>query len=125
MTDIYKQGLFLGLRFEFKGVRTIEDLTSLKVEELDTIYGALSDEKDKRPRRSLLATNDDTDDVLDLQLAIIKDIVDTKQAEKMAKQSARERAAQRQKILGVLASKEQTDLEGKSTEELRQMLEGL
>lgn len=125
MTDIYKQALMTGLRFQTtKGVLSTEDLMSLSINQLDAVYSQLSDEKDKRPRRSLLATKDATDS-LDLQIAIVTDIVETKLTEQQAKQDAKNKASQRQTILAVLASKQQSDLESKTPAELQAMLEAL
>jgi hypothetical protein len=125
MTDIYKQALMTGLRFQTtKGVLSTEDLMSLSISQLDAVYSQLSDEKDKRPRRSLLATKDAADN-LDLQIAIVTDIVETKLAEQQAKQDANNKASQRQTILAVLASKQQSDLESKTPAELQAMLEAL
>lgn len=52
----------------------------------------------------------------------MKDVIETKMAEQEARENQQAKDAKRQQLIDLLAKKEQSELEGKSTEELRKML---
>lgn len=64
-------------------------------------------------------------DIVNLQIEIIKYIVEQKQAEQLAKQTEIEKQQQKQKILEILSRKQDDDLQNKSIEDLLKMLENL
>lgn len=122
--DIFEKATRLKLRFNFKGILTVEDLWDLKLNELDMIYKELNQQKKLQEEESLL-TNNLINDVLNLQINLVKYIVEQKQAEQLAKQTEIEKQQQKQKILEILARKQDDDLQNKSTEDLLKMLENL
>ena len=122
--EMFEKAIRLKLRFNFKGVLTVEDLWDLKLNELDMIYKDLNQQKKLQEEESLL-TNNLINDVLNLQINIIKYVVEQKQAEQLAKQTEIEKQQQKQKILEILARKQDDDLQNKSTEDLLKMLENL
>ena len=89
------------MRFPYKGQATVEDLWDLPVTELDKIFKIL------------------------VRIGIIKYIVSVKLEEKKEAELAKERKEQKQRIMKVLASKQDEELKGKSVEELEKMLEEL
>ena len=122
--DILEKAIRLKLRFNFKGMLTVEDLWDLRLNELDTIYKELNQQKKLQESESLL-TNNLINDIVNLQIEIIKYVVEQKQAEQLAKQTEIEKQQQKQKILEILSRKQDDDLQNKSTEDLLKMLENL
>jgi len=113
------------LRFPFKGMISVEDLWDLNVEGLDTVYKTLNKQKKQSDEDSLLGSKTSEDVTLDVQLDIVKYIFEVKVAELEAKKTERERKEQKQKIMAILANKEEQELQGKSVEELKQMLDNM
>lgn len=113
------------LRFPFKGMISAEDLWDLNVESLDTVYKTLNKQKKQDNEESLLETKTSEDVMLDTQLAIVKHIFETRVAEINKKKVEQEIKAQKQKIMSILASKEDQELQNKSIEELKEMLSNM
>lgn len=110
------------VRFPYRGLITVEDLWDLSVESLDTVYKALNKQKKQADEESLLETKTSEDVMLDTQLAIVKYIFETKVAEINARKSEQERKEYNQKIMAIIASKEEQALQDKSIDELKKML---
>lgn len=113
------------LRFPFKGLIDVEQLWDLNVQDLDTVYKTLNAQAKEAKEESLLATKSANDLTLEVQIEIVKHIVATKIAEKEAHNKSIENAAERQKILAILADKRDAALKDKSEEELLEMLKKL
>lgn len=113
------------MRFPYKGLATVEDLWDLPVTELDKIYKSLNTKAKQAQEESLLEVKTSEDEELTAQIEIIKYIVSVKLEEKKAAEMARERKEQKQKIMSILASKQDEALHGKSIEELEKMLDEL
>ena len=112
-------------RFEYKGLITLEDLWDLEVEELDEIYKNLNSHKKQLREDSLLETKTKEDDLLETKIQIIKHIVETKQEEKNMLKLSAERKEKKKVIMAILATKQNSELENKSSEELKEMLNSL
>lgn len=113
------------MRFPYKGLATVEDLWELSVTELDKIYKSLNAKTKQAQEESLLEVKTSEDETLTAQIEIIKHIVSVKLEEKKAAKMAKERKEQKQKIMSILASKQDEALQGKSIEELEKMLDEL
>ena len=113
------------MRFPYKGLATVEDLWDLSVTELDKIYKSLNAKAKQAQEESLLEVKTSEDEELTVQIEIIKYIVSVKLEEKKAAEMAKERKEQKQKIMSILASKQDEALQGKSIEELEKMLDEL
>lgn len=113
------------MRFPYKGLATVEDLWDLPVTELDKIYKSLNAKAKQAQEESLLEVKSSEDEELTVQIEIIKYIVSVKLGEKKAAEMAKERKEQKQKIMSILASKQDEALQGKSIEELEKMLDEL
>lgn len=113
------------MRFPYKGQATVEDLWDLSMTELDKIYKTLNAQQKRAQEDSLLDTKSEEDEELAAQIEIVKYIFTVKQEEKKAAETARERKEQKQKIMAILASKQDEALHGKSIEELEKMLDEL
>lgn len=112
-------------RFPFKGLVSTEDLFDLKVEDLDEIFKTLNSQLKRVKEESLLDTKTKEDKEIDVKIEIVKYIVTTKLAEKELHLKAREQKEQKQKILAILSTKQNEDLQNKSVEELKAMLNEL
>lgn len=113
------------MRFPYKGQATVEDLWDLSMTELDRIYKTLNAQQKRMQEDSLLDTKSEEDEELTAQIGIVRYIFTVKQEEKKAAETARERKEQKQKIMAILASKQDEALHGKSIEELKKMLDEL
>ena len=125
MDQMYEKAIREKIRFEYKGLLTIEDLWDLDVTELDEIYKELNAQKRQASEDSLLEAKTVEDDVLIVKIDIIKHIVKTKQEEKNARKLVAERKEKKEKIMTILARKQDSELEEKSSEELQQMVDSL
>lgn len=112
-------------RFPFKGTISVEDLWDLSVQQLDGIFKNLKSQEKAVQEESLLETRTPEDEVLKTKIEIIRHIVSVKLEEANQAERAKEIHDQRQKILGVLADKQDEDLRNKTPDELRAMLEQL
>lgn len=112
-------------RFNYKGVMTVEDLWSLRVEDLDAIFKALNRQKKTADEDSLLATKSAEDQDLANKIDIVRYIVSVKLAEAAERVSAAEKKAQRDKIMEIVAKKKDKALEDMGIEDLMKKLEEL
>lgn len=112
-------------RFPFRGSISVEDLWDLTPENLDTIFKTLNSQKKKANEESLLSTNTSEDFELNTMIAIVKHIVSVKLDEINARNRAKAKREQQQKILSILNAKEDEALQNKSIDELQAMLENL
>lgn len=112
-------------RFPFKGLISAEDLWDLSVSNLDLIFKLLNSRLKQASEESLLDEKTDVDAELELQIEIIKHIVGIKLEESAAKAKAKEQKEKKQKIMEIIESKQDSELLGKSVEELKLMLDEL
>ena len=112
-------------RFPFRGMVSVEDLFDLSTENLDLVFKALNAQKKAVNEESLLNTATDEDVELNIKINIVKHIVATKLAEAAARQEARAKKEQKQKIMAILETKQNEALGNKSIEELQAMLASL
>ena len=112
-------------RFPYKGLISVEDLWDLSVQQLDGIFKTLKSQEKAAQEESLLSTRTPEDDILATKIDIVRHIVGVKLEEADQVKRAKEAHDQRQKILGILADKQDEDLRNKTPEELKAMLEQL
>lgn len=113
------------MRFPFKGLISVEDLWDLNVRDLDSVFKTLNASVKRTQEESLLATKSEEDKNLMTQIEIVKYIVSVKLAEAEAIQNAKELSERKQKLMELIAAKQDEDLRGKSVEELKAMLSEL
>ena len=109
-------------RFPFKGVISTEDLWDLSVESLDNVFKTLNSEMKKTKEESLLSTKSKDDEVLELKIEIVKHIVAVKQEEKEATERKFLDRERNQKIMSIIAAKQDEQLHNMSVEELQKLL---
>jgi hypothetical protein len=73
MSDIYKQALRQNLRFAFKGLRSVEELWELRLEDLDEIFQGLNISRKAKLEESLLSKRTSEATELDLKIEIINE----------------------------------------------------
>ena len=112
-------------RFPYKGLVSTEDLWDLSVQSLDLVFKSLNAAAKKYQEESLLKTRDEQEEILARKIEIVKDIVAVKQEEIEAMKLAQEKKAQKQRILEIIARKEDDALQNMSLEELQKMAEDL
>lgn len=122
--NIFEKATKQKIRFDYKGSVSVEDLWELDVNELDDIFKKLNGQI-KLSEVSLLDKKDREDTLINTQIKIVKEIVATKLAEKDARLLLIEKKEKKQKILAIMASKEDDALEKKSPAALKKMLDEL
>ena len=112
-------------RFPFKGQITTEDLWDLSLQDLDRVFKALNAEAKQSQEESLLKVSDKQAETLERKIEIVKHIVAVKQAEIIAIKEAADRKAQKQRIMEIIAKKEDDTLQNMSLDELKKMAENM
>lgn len=124
---MYKEASREKLRFSTqKGLLSVEQLWDLRLAPLATIVRNLKKElkKDNDDDLSFLDENSKpVDAILELKFKIAKDIYLVKKGERDALASEAEKKAHNQKILELIAKKQEESLQGKSVEELEALLQ--
>lgn len=121
-TNIFEYAVRNKVRFPFRGMISSEDLWDLSLTNLDSIYKELNKQVKQSEEESLLTTKENVDITLEIQIAIVKHIVTVKLAEKEAKEKAVAKKAQKQRIMSIIATKEDEALQNSSVDELKKML---
>lgn len=113
------------VRFPFKGLISTEDLWDLSLTNLDSIFKTLNKQVKLSEEESLLNAKTTEDKELDVQIAIVRYIVHVKLAEHEAGEKAAVKKAQKQKIMSIMAAKQDEALHNSSIEDLQKMLDEL
>lgn len=112
-------------RFPFKGQVATEDLWDLSLIELDSIYKTLNKEVKARDEESLLVVDATKKNETNTKIDIIRYIVAIKLTEAEAKKQAAAKKAEKDKILAILAEKQDEELKNLTVEELKARLNNL
>lgn len=124
-TNIFEYATRNKVRFSYKGLISVEDLWDLSVTALDSIYKELNKKVKQSQEESLLAIKSEVDEKLEVMITIVKHIVEVKLAEQDARDKAAAKKEQRQKIMSIMAKKQDESLENASMEDLQKMLDEL
>lgn len=129
--DIFKYAAQNALRFPFRGNITVEDLFKLRLEDLDIVYKTLGSAYYK-------IVGDDCDSLIDtdktnseeaqrlkVSMDIVKEIFNDKKDFYDKAQKQLEKRQKMQKIMDIMAQKEDDALMAKSLEELQKELDSL
>ncbi len=123
--NIFELASRMKIRFAYRGMITVEDLWDLSVQELDRIFQKLNKALKESKEESLLSPQAKEDSELAIAVAIVRHIVEVKLAEAAVALAAVERKAKKEKILSILADKQDDSLRNMSQEDLTKMLEDL
>jgi len=124
MTNIFEQATKMHLRFQHRGMLSVEDLWELDLAELDMIYRGLREQQKTEQQDSLL-DNSSVNTKLALRVEIVKYIFGVKQAANEARKLAAANAVRKQQLLEVLARKQAAGLEEMTEAEIRAAIEAL
>lgn len=113
------------VRFPFKGVISVEDMWDLNLMSLDSVFKTLNSQLKQVKEESLLNVKTKQDEILDLQIEIVKYIVKVKQEEDLLRLQANEKREKKQKLMGILSEKQDSELHNKTVDEIKAMLEEL
>jgi uncharacterized membrane protein len=125
MEKMFEFALKNKVRFPYKGLVSVEDLFDLSVRDLDGIFKTLNAQVKKSQEESLLATKTKEDETLAIQIEIVKHIVKTKLDEAETAKQSKELKEKKQKIMEMIAAKQDESLRNASVEELQAMLANL
>ena len=119
---MFEKALRLKLRFSYNGLISVEDLWDLSLTALDAIYKNVSAGLQALNQDSLLQKRTKETDLAELRLEIVKHVFMTKQAEAAARADVAEKRAKKQKLMELVAEKQDEVLKGKSVEELNALI---
>ena len=125
MSNMFEKAVKGKYRFPYKGQIAVEDLYDLPLRSLDTVFKTLNAEVKKTDEESLLQTKSVEDDILATKIEIVKYIFNEKLEEKKNQQEAAERKEKKQKIMQIIATKQDEALQNASVEDLQKMLDEL
>ncbi len=119
----YKEASRLGLRINTnKGALSVEQLWSLTLPQLDELAVSLEENVEKSISKTFLKKRTNKNKLAQLSFDIVLDILQTKMAEAEELQSASEIKKHNDKILTLIAEKQEADLKNLSAEELQALL---
>lgn len=120
--DMFAMATKMKYRFPFRGMISVEDLWDLPLSQLDIVFKNLNKDVKQSQEESLMATPNVEDAELFTKIEIVRFIFDAKRAEAEAHKAAAANAEKRQRILEVLAQKQDSALQDMSEEDLLKAL---
>jgi len=123
--NFFEMAVKTKMRFPYKGSISVEDLYDLEIKELDLIFKTLNSQLKQIKEESLLETKSMEDQILDVKIQIVKHIFNIKQEEEAKRIKAKENKEKKQRLMEILANKEDQDLLNKSKEDIQKMLNEL
>lgn len=121
---MYKEALQKKLRFKTnKGMITTEDLFDLSLQNLDTLAIMLDKKISEAPKKSFIEELPAEENDDELRFNIVKDVINIKLKARKDNIDKAQADAQKKRILEILAKRKDEELEKKSTEELRAMIQ--
>lgn len=129
MLNVFEQATKQRLRFPQPanrgGVINTEDLWALSLEDLDDIAKALNKKVKESSEESFIKKQSTADKKASLQLEVVVSIINTKLKEEERRKNAAERKTKRDKILALMAEKQDTAMAKKSLASLQAELDKL
>lgn len=121
--NIFISALAQKLRFPFKGSISTEDLFSLGLTDLDFLYKTLTTREKEISGDGLIKKANPAAKVLELQIAVVKEVFDYRQAEINAKKAKAEVRQRNARIRELIAEKEDEALKNLSADELKKLIQ--
>lgn len=122
---LFEKASRLKLRFEHKGLCSVEDLWDLPLESLNSIFKQLNRQVKDSKEEDLLEKKTKEDEALELQLEVVRHVVAVRLAEQKAREQEAEKTVKKQRILGIIAEKQDASLRDLPIEELSKMVNDL
>lgn len=126
--DLFEFASRKKLRFlSSKGLLSVEDLWDLNLDSLNNIAKSINKKIKESGEEDFINKNSKSSEEVSLQISleIVKHIINVKLDEKNERLAKAEKAERRRKILEALEKAENRDLESKSIDELKKMLDDL
>ena len=124
-TNIFEAASKNKYRYPYKGMITTEDLWDLTPTQLDIVYKALNKGVSEAQVSSLMCKVTEVDAELLNKIEIVKYIFNAKEAEAEARKNDAAKHAKKQRILDILAQKQEDALQSMSEDDLKKMLDEL
>ena len=124
-TNIFETASKNKYRYPYKGMITTEDLWDLTPTQLDIVYKALNKGVSEAQVSSLMCKVTEVDAELLNKIEIVKYIFNAKEAEAEARKNDAAKHAKKQRILDILAQKQEDALQSMSEDDLKKMLDEL
>lgn len=122
--DIYKDAAKAKLRVSTnKGLLSSEQLFELSIEELDALAVQLDEAYKESGKKSFLEKKSVKDKGVKLAFDVVFDVLQTKIEEKEKADKEKSKKENNERILEIIADKEDKSLQGKSITELKKMLQ--
>ena len=128
---MFEKASRLKLRFTTsKGDVTVEDLWDMKLTrrngfDLDSVAKSLNTAVKESGEESFVLKRNTKNAILDLKFEIVKHIIKVKMDEAEVAEKSAENKSKKETILGIIANKQNEELQGKSVEELTKMASSL
>jgi hypothetical protein len=121
--EMYKQAVKEKLRVQTtKGLLSVEQLWDLSTTDLDALAVSLDEEYKSSGKKSFLIAKSVKDKTAKLKFDVVLDILTTKVEEQQALSDAKDIKEHNQKILQLIADKQDESLKGKTVKQLEAML---
>lgn len=121
--DNFKLASQSKLRFQSnKGLLSTEQLWDLNLTDLDSLAVSLENEYNESGKKSFLVKRSVKDKTTKLKFDIVLDVLQTKSDEMAEAQQKAEDKAHNNKIIALIAEKQDDELKGKSVKQLENML---
>lgn len=120
--NIFINALAQKLRFPYKGSISTEDLFSLSLTELDSLYKNLKNDSDKLSGDGLIKKVNPAAKTLELQIAVVTEVFKYKQEANAAKRSKEEARQKNARIRELIAKKKEAALENMGIDDLEKLL---
>jgi len=120
--DIFKYAIKNKLRFNYKGVCTVEDLYDIPLTSLDRMYGELKKQQKGFGEDSLLNKKSSEEKEVGIKIEIIENIVADRLADIDKAKKAQQTRERNRRIAEIIADKEDAALHEMSLEDLKAML---
>lgn len=114
------------LRFSTdRGTLSVEDVWDLNLTQLNTLAKSLNRKNKEAAEEDFLSTKSEVDTLDKLRFDIVIYILETKKAENVARDEAKNKKAKREEIMTIIQQKQVEAQKGKSIEELMKELDAL
>lgn len=120
--DIFKYAVKNKLRFNYKGVCTVEDLYDIPLSGLDKMYGELKKQQKNFGEDSLLNKKSSEEKEIGIKIEIIESIVADRLADIDKAKKVQQTRERNRRIAQIIADKEDAALNDMSLEDLKAML---
>ena len=117
-TNIFEMASRKKFRYDYHGSITTEDLWDLNVKELDVIFKALNRKNKPEEEESLLSTEKKKNPELMAKIEIVRYIANVKLVDAETEKKEKARKEEREKIMSIMADKQNEALKNLSIEEL-------